>query len=73
MRVNAVTPGPVATHGLAQLSDHTRTQVAAGLPLGRLGQPDEIAATLTWLRSEQASFITGATIPIDGGKLAGGA
>ena len=43
------------------------------LPLHRLGQPDEVAATAVWLCSDQASFITGATIPIDGGKLAGSA
>lgn len=73
IRVNAVTPGPIATHRLAQLSEQAREQIAAGLPLGRLGLTDEVAATVTWLCSEEASFITGATIPVDGGKLAGGA
>ena len=43
----------------------------AAFPLHRLGQPEEVAATAAWLCSDQASFITGATIPIDGGKLAG--
>jgi NAD(P)-dependent dehydrogenase (short-subunit alcohol dehydrogenase family) len=37
----------------------------------RVGRPEEVAAAVTWLCSEDASFITGATVPIDGGKLAG--
>ena len=43
------------------------------MPLGRIGKPEEVAATVTWLLSDQASFITGAVIPIDGGKTAAGA
>ena len=73
IRVNAVAPGPIATHRLAQLTDEGREQVAATVPLHRLGQPEEVAATVVWLCSDQASFITGATIPIDGGRMAGGA
>jgi NAD(P)-dependent dehydrogenase (short-subunit alcohol dehydrogenase family) len=41
------------------------------MPMRRIGRPAEVAATVTWLCSGGASFITGATIPIDGGKLAG--
>ncbi len=73
IRVNAVAPGPIATHRLAQLPAEGREQVAATVPLHRLGQPEEVAATVVWLCSDQASFITGATIPIDGGRMAGGA
>jgi NAD(P)-dependent dehydrogenase (short-subunit alcohol dehydrogenase family) len=41
------------------------------MPMRRIGHPDEVADTVVWLSSNAASFITGATIPIDGGKLAG--
>jgi NAD(P)-dependent dehydrogenase (short-subunit alcohol dehydrogenase family) len=41
------------------------------MPMKRVGRPEEVAATVTWLCGDGASFITGATIPIDGGKLAG--
>ncbi len=73
IRINAVAPGPIATHRLAQLTDERREQMAATVPLHRLGQPEEVAATVVWLCSDHASFITGAKIPIDGGRMAGGA
>jgi NAD(P)-dependent dehydrogenase (short-subunit alcohol dehydrogenase family) len=73
IRVNAIAPGPIDSHRLRNLPDQRRAGIAASVPLGRLGQPDEIAATVTWLCSHEASFITGATITIDGAKLAGGA
>jgi NAD(P)-dependent dehydrogenase (short-subunit alcohol dehydrogenase family) len=41
------------------------------MPMRRIGQPEEVAAAVVWLCSDQASFVTGATLPIDGGKLAG--
>jgi NAD(P)-dependent dehydrogenase (short-subunit alcohol dehydrogenase family) len=71
IRVNAVAPGPIDTHRLAQLDEQTRVGIASSLPLERLGEPKDVAAAVTWLCSEEASFISGATIPIDGGKLAG--
>jgi NAD(P)-dependent dehydrogenase (short-subunit alcohol dehydrogenase family) len=73
IRVNAVAPGPIASHRLAQLPEQTRAEIAARIPVGHLGDPKEVAATVTWLSSAQASFITGAVIPIDGGKTAAGA
>jgi NAD(P)-dependent dehydrogenase (short-subunit alcohol dehydrogenase family) len=71
IRVNTVAPGPILTHRLAALGDDARAQVARAVPLGRLGRPEEVAALVLWLCSEQAAFITGATIPIDGGRVAG--
>jgi|SRR6516165_4226435 len=73
IRVNAIAPGPILTHNLARADDAARTWIGGRLPLHRLGQPEEVAATAAWLCSDQASFISGATIPIDGGKLAGSA
>jgi len=73
IRVNAIAPGPILTHHLAHAEDAVRARIGRNLPLHRLGQPNEVAAAAAWLCSDQASFITGATIPIDGGKLAGSA
>jgi NAD(P)-dependent dehydrogenase (short-subunit alcohol dehydrogenase family) len=73
IRINAIAPGPIASHRLASLDASTRDRIAAGVPLGRLGAVEEVAAAVTWLCSDQASFITGATLCVDGGKLAGGA
>lgn len=71
VRVNAIAPGPILTERLAALNDEQRAPVARSVPMARIGQPQEVAALVAWLLSEQASFITGATIPIDGGRLAG--
>jgi NAD(P)-dependent dehydrogenase (short-subunit alcohol dehydrogenase family) len=73
IRVNAVAPGPIESHRLSQLTDEQRRGIAARVPLGRPGQPEEVAATVVWLCSQEASFISGATITIDGAKLASGA
>lgn len=73
IRVNVVAPGPILTDRITGLSDEAREQSASHVPLRRLGRPEEVAATVAWLCSDQASFITGATIPIDGGRLSGGA
>ena len=69
IRVNAIAPGPILTHRLKQLK--SRDQVASAVPMRRIGEPEEVAYTAAWLCSEHASFITGAAIPIDGGRLAG--
>ena len=69
IRVNAIAPGPILTDRLKQMKN--RDQVALAVPIRRIGEPEEVAYTAAWLCSEQASFITGATIPIDGGRLAG--
>ncbi len=71
VRINAIAPGPIMNDRLRALSDEQRAPVAHAVPMGRLGLPQEVAATAAWLCSDQASFLTGATIPIDGGRLAG--
>lgn len=72
IRVNAVAPGPIATALTAPLQanpDATR-MVMSRTPLGRFGSADEIAATVAFLASPDAGFITGQTIYADGGRLA---
>jgi NAD(P)-dependent dehydrogenase (short-subunit alcohol dehydrogenase family) len=73
IRVNALTPGTILTEHLAARDESERQRIAAWMPMGRIGRPDEVAAAVAWLLSDQSSFITGAAIPIDGGKLAAGA
>ncbi|MFJ3880260.1 SDR family NAD(P)-dependent oxidoreductase [Streptomyces sp. NPDC090077] len=66
--VNAVAPGNVATDGLTGLGEEYQAQMAATIPLGRLGRPQEIADAVAFLASRQASYITGQVITIDGGQ-----
>lgn len=73
IKVNAVAPGPILTERIAALPDEQRSPIGRAVPMQRVGRPEEVAAAAVWLCSDQASFITGATIPIDGGKLAAGA
>ena len=73
IRVNAIAPGPILTHRLEQLSEEKRRQIGGYLPLRRIGRVEEVAAVAAWLLSDEATFVTGATIPIDGGKLSQGA
>ena len=69
IRVNAVAPGRVATP-MAKLSSAERNQAALGrIPLGRFAEPDEIADSVVYLLSEQASYITGITLNVSGGYV----
>ena len=72
VRVNAVCPGYVLTP--MQRAEYTPEMLAAvdrRLPVGRHADPDEIAALFAFLASDEATYITGAAIPIDGGETAG--
>jgi NAD(P)-dependent dehydrogenase (short-subunit alcohol dehydrogenase family) len=68
IRVNAVSPGPVGTPGLNGLvPEELHGQLVSTIPLGRLGRPEEVARTVAFLASDDASFISGAEIFVDGG------
>jgi NAD(P)-dependent dehydrogenase (short-subunit alcohol dehydrogenase family) len=73
IRVNAVAPGPILTDRIRQLREEAREPIIRAVPMGRIGQAEEVGALAAWLCSDQAAFLTGAAIPIDGGRLAGGA
>jgi NAD(P)-dependent dehydrogenase (short-subunit alcohol dehydrogenase family) len=72
VRVNLVAPGPTDTGMLNRFtgSDERKAGLVATVPLNRLGRPDEIAQTIVFLASAKASFITGASYLVDGGKTA---
>lgn len=69
IRVNAVVAGLVATGMTAGLRQDTVDAIVKGASLGRIGRPEEIAAAVTFLASEQASYITGQTLVVDGGII----
>ena len=66
IRVNAVFPGPIAT---PMLDAATQARLAENAPFGRIGEPREVADAVAFLVSEQASFITGSELVIDGGQI----
>jgi len=66
--VNAVLPGNVESEGLEELGADYTAQMAASIPLGRLGRVEEIGAAALFLATEEAGYITGQTIVVDGGQ-----
>ena len=70
IRVNAIAPGYVDTPILSMVPDNVKKAIGNELPIGRLGKDTEIANLICYLLSDDASFITGAIIPIDGGFTA---
>jgi NAD(P)-dependent dehydrogenase (short-subunit alcohol dehydrogenase family) len=71
VRVNVVAPGPILTHHLQAAGPEAQRLAGQSTPMRRTGTVAEVAQTVLWLCSPQASFITGTVIPIDGGMLAG--
>ena len=79
VRVNCVCPGDTDTPMLRDELEQLGEDVSAGLassaavrPLRRLGTPEDVAAAVAWLSSEEAQYVTGTTLVVDGGGLAGG-
>jgi NAD(P)-dependent dehydrogenase (short-subunit alcohol dehydrogenase family) len=73
VRVNAVCPGAIDTPMMGRITDHRphrAARMAAAEPVGRMGQPEEIAEAVVWLCSDSASFVTGLAMAVDGGMTA---
>jgi NAD(P)-dependent dehydrogenase (short-subunit alcohol dehydrogenase family) len=74
IRINAVCPGPVDTPMMERIANNEgrpgRQEFEAFVPVRRYAKPEEIAATVVWLCSEQASYVTGVAMPVDGGMVA---
>ncbi|HEY5717869.1 MAG TPA: SDR family oxidoreductase, partial [Motiliproteus sp.] len=67
--VNAVSPGYIDTPMVRQVPDDVLKAIIGGIPVGRLGQPEEIARAVTFLTDEDAGFVTGANLSINGGQF----
>jgi NAD(P)-dependent dehydrogenase (short-subunit alcohol dehydrogenase family) len=70
IRINVVSPGPIETDLLASMPPDILSQIAASLPIGRVGKSREVGEAVVWLCSEAASFMTGHNLIIDGGYTA---
>jgi NAD(P)-dependent dehydrogenase (short-subunit alcohol dehydrogenase family) len=71
VRVNAVAPGPILTDHLERAGAEAQRLAGEGVPMRRVGRSQEVADVVVWLCSSQSSYVTGVTVPIDGGQLAG--
>lgn len=67
IRVNAVSPGFIGTDMTSHLNDELRQKMLEGIPLGRLGNPEEVAGAVVFLASDAASYITGEVLKVNGG------
>ncbi len=67
MRVNAIAPGYIDTELTGVLPDEVRDAILGNTPLGRLGEPEDVARAVRFLCSDEAAFVTGAVLLVDGG------
>lgn len=71
VRVNALAPGPIDTHWMKAAPEEYRERARHAVPMRRLGEAEEVAAAVLWLCSDASRFVTGTTLALDGGRLAG--
>jgi 3-oxoacyl-[acyl-carrier protein] reductase len=71
IRVNAVAPGFIATEILKAMPEKVIASMVQHTPLGRMGTPEDVANAYAWLASDEASFVTGAVLSVDGGIVVG--
>jgi NAD(P)-dependent dehydrogenase (short-subunit alcohol dehydrogenase family) len=70
IRVNAVAPGTIATAGLSFVPEDKQRAMRAAHPMGRFGEPEEVARAILFLASDDASFVSGVVLPVDGAYMA---
>jgi NAD(P)-dependent dehydrogenase (short-subunit alcohol dehydrogenase family) len=71
VRVNVLAPGPIDTDRIRALPEEYRERTRQAVPMRRIGDPEDVGRTVLWLCSEESRFITGSTVVVDGGRLAG--
>jgi len=71
IRVNAVAPGFIATEMVKAMPEKVIASMVEKTPLGRMGTPEEVASAYAWLASDEAAFVTGAVLSVDGGVVVG--
>ncbi len=72
IRVNAVAPGPILNDKIARAiaaNPQLEATISSAVPMGRIGHAEEVAQAVLWLCSDAAAFVTGVTLPVDGGRV----
>jgi acetoacetyl-CoA reductase len=69
--VNTVSPGYIRTAMTEQVPDNVKEQIVAGIPMGRMGEPEDVAAVVAFLASDDARYVTGADLSVNGGMRMG--
>lgn len=69
IRINALSPGPTDSPFMAKVSNELKTKIAAGIPAGRMGRPSDMAAAILFLCSDEAEFVYGSAMDVNGGSI----